>query len=506
MLQALSIKSLILIAFVFSIANLSAINETDRSLVARFTFKDGEVNSYPLGFTAKTVGVSLIQDRFGNNNSAFYLHGNPGSYINIGTSNKLKPTNGTVAVWFKIDNEVFSGRGAAFNPIILTKSRAGDDFFEGYSILYDVASRKLGIAATFSELNQVSIRSADTVKLGKWYHLVITYDDDFLCLYINGILENKMPKNFTSRFLEGDSVMLGNSANYKNERYFNGTIDDFEIYNRVLSPEEIVQLYNAPNPNKFAIYKEIIIYTLTAICAILVIIWLVVLNYRKLIERKRAQIDISNRLLELETKSVRTQMNPHFIFNSLNTLNRFILEADLANAEIYLSKFSKLLRKLMESSAADKISLEEEIEILKGYIEIEKLRFSDSFEFEVQCFVNKAEDISIPFMLVQPFVENAIWHGLIPKKENRFLNISFLPLDENRITCIVNDNGVGREEAAKHKDPLKKKSLAIDFIKQRLELITKAKNIACYFTMTDKKDAELRSLGTKVEIIIPILR
>ncbi len=492
---------------IFTCAALSAFcsNTPDSSLRASFHFTDGDLKGAQGLPAAKAIGVSLAEDRFGNSNAAYYLQGSPGSYINLGTSNQLKPVNGSIAVWFKIDNAMNCGRGAMFNPIILTKSHGGDDFFEGYSINYDIHAKKICVATTFSEINQLSLRTTDTVAHAKWYHLVMTYNHDFVCLYINGVLENKMPKNFTTQFLQTDSVMVGNTANKKNDRYFNGIIDDIEIYNKVLSPEEVVQLYNAPNPNKFAIYRTIILYVVLVVIIIILIIWLSIKTYKRSIAMKQANIDIANRLLELETKSIRTQMNPHFIFNSLNTLNRFILEADLPNAEIYLAKFAKLLRKLMESSKEDKISLEEEVQILQGYLEIEKLRFANSFNFEIICEVDKRSDIFIPFMLVQPFVENAVWHGLIPKKDEKFVSITFLRLDDNRIQCIIDDNGVGRDEALKHKDPLKKKSLAMDFIKQRLDLIARSKALECYFEITDKKDNDQKSLGTTVVIILPII-
>ncbi|MDP1800295.1 MAG: histidine kinase [Bacteroidota bacterium] len=219
-------------------------------------------------------------------------------------------------------------------------------------------------------------------------------------------------------------------------------------------------------------------------------------------ERKRNELNI--RLIELESKAVRSLMNPHFIFNSLNTLQRFILESDLQNAENYLTKFAKLLRKLIESSAIDKISLEDEINILSGYLEIEKLRFKNAFDFKI---VSKIEDeVNIPFMLIQPFVENAVWHGLIPKKEKGLLNITFTRKDENCLICIVDDNGVGREVAAQRKDPLKGRSLALELIKQRLDLMTRSTGVEYSYTVTDKIDNELKSLGTQVEIIIPILK
>lgn len=219
-------------------------------------------------------------------------------------------------------------------------------------------------------------------------------------------------------------------------------------------------------------------------------------------ERKRNELNI--RLIELESKAVRSLMNPHFIFNSLNTLQRFILESDLENAESYLTKFAKLLRKLIESSAIDKISLEDEINILTGYLEIEKLRFKNAFDFKIVSDIEK--EINIPFMLIQPFVENALWHGLIPKKEMGHLTITFTQKDEQSLICIVDDNGLGREAAAQRKDPLKGRSLALELIKQRLELMTRSTGIEYSYIVTDKMDTELKSLGTKVEIIIPILK
>lgn len=223
------------------------------------------------------------------------------------------------------------------------------------------------------------------------------------------------------------------------------------------------------------------------------------------IRKEQLKDQLKMQMIELESKSVRSQMNPHFIFNSLNTLHRFILESDVANAEKYLTRFSKLLRKLIESSTSDKISLMEEINILKSYLEIEQLRFSKPFKFEIINEVSEAEDIFIPFMLIQPFIENALWHGLMQKSEDREIHISFNRMDNFRIICVVDDNGIGREAAKQYRDPIKKKSLAIEFIRQRLELVSKVRGIDSYFKVIDKKNEHNESLGTKVEIILPIL-
>ncbi|MDP3558305.1 MAG: histidine kinase [Bacteroidota bacterium] len=229
------------------------------------------------------------------------------------------------------------------------------------------------------------------------------------------------------------------------------------------------------------------------------------LNRRQLLqEKKKNQINI--KMIELESKALRSLMNPHFIFNSLNALLKLILESDLENAEKYLIKFSKLMRKLLESGAIDKILLEDELDILNKYLEIEKLRFDNSFEFKIESEIENAQNIYIPFMLIQPFVENAIWHGLASKNGSKHLNVRFLQFDENRLMCVIDDDGVGRTMDLPSNNPLKSKSLALDIIRQRLELITKSAGINCFFKIIDKEDDELNSLGTRVEVLIPILK
>ncbi|MCE3225722.1 MAG: ypdA 5 [Bacteroidetes bacterium] len=227
---------------------------------------------------------------------------------------------------------------------------------------------------------------------------------------------------------------------------------------------------------------------------------------RRSLNREKQKNEISRRMMELESQAARSLMGPHFIFNSLNTLQRFILEADLENAENYLSKFAKMLRKLLENSAADKISLYDEVDILNKYIDIERIRFDKSFDFKVELNVANPRFVNIPFMFIQPFVENAIWHGLIPKEGTKWLSLVISRKDEKSIRCIVEDNGVGRQSHVKKTQILlKEKSLAMDLIKQRLELLSRAKDVNCYYEITDKKNENGNSTGTRIEIVLPII-
>jgi hypothetical protein len=452
----------------------------------------------------KAVGVTLTNDRFGNRDQAYYLHGNPGSFINLGTSAKLKPFAGTVSMWVRMDAVILKGRGVEINPFIITKNNQPQNFFEGYLIAYCYERQGRVVAgATVDSLQQLTLLSRDSVAPYRWHHIAITYDDDFMSLYIDGVQNIKMAKDFRSVFNPADSVMVGHTANNKNHRFMNGSVDDIFIYNRVLSPAEIGQLYKAPDP---CWYRPVLKWTGIGAGILLFIALIVLLSRRqdkKQFERERQKNITQARMYELETRAFKSQMNPHFIFNSLNSIQRFILDQDPEKAHEYLTKFSKLLRRLLESSVSDTILLTEEIEILKEYLSIESLRFDHSFEFEINSAFNAQLLVKIPFMMVQPFAENAIWHGLMPKEGTRSLKISFTDYDETRMICTIDDNGVGRGHGAKDRLFVKKQSLAIEFIRQRLEVLGKMNQAKYHVHIIDKKDADGNSLGTRVEILIP---
>ncbi|MES2680156.1 MAG: histidine kinase [Bacteroidota bacterium] len=482
--------------------------QTTDGLVADYTFNSGNAVDEAGKNDGKIVGAALVKDRFGNPRSAYYLQGNYNSYINLGTSSTLKPVKATISLWVNIDRGVHKGQGVPYNPIIITKSHGGNDFYEGYFMGFEKETFILNCASATDEAQGVTVTGTEPLSLNNWHHLVMCYNDEYMWLYVDGLLQNDnkpMVKNFRTQFLETDSVVVGNMANIKNKRCMSGCVDDIRIYNRVLSLDEVYELYKAPDPNKNRIYWLWFARCIGLILIVTVIVILITKRYRQALANEKEKNRVSMRLIDLETKAIRTQMNPHFMFNSLNTLQRFILEEDIKGAHSYLAKFSKLLRKILESSTAESVSLAEEIEILNSYLEIEKLRFSDSFEYQITCIVPDPGNFYIPFLLVQPFVENAIWHGLLPMKGNRQLSIDFSMWAPGMILCVVEDNGVGREYSAGQKDPLKKKSLALEFIKQRLELLEKSTGATCSYKITDKINPDGSAGGTRVEITIPKL-
>lgn len=229
-------------------------------------------------------------------------------------------------------------------------------------------------------------------------------------------------------------------------------------------------------------------------------------RYLRVLRQELGKNEQRMRMYELESKAVKAQMNPHFIFNSLSSIQEFILSDNNESAYRYLSKFSKLVRRLLESNALESVSLETEIDILKHYLEIEALRFREAFsyEFSVEEGLSLSQ-ILIPHMMIQPFVENAIWHGLLHKKGEKKLEVRFRRLNADCLSCEIEDNGVGRHFKKNDAPVLQKKSLAIEFISQRLSLMSKVRSKRYAIGITDKKDGSGEASGTIVKIEIPIL-
>lgn len=492
----------------FFLSSLSFISmgQTADGLVAKVTFNDGKAKDDLGGLHPKIYGAKLVEDRFGNPKSAYYFQGNFDSYLNLGTSELLKPKRGSISLWVKIDQQMFKGEGFHGNPIIRTRSHAGDDFDEGYSITYHFNLRKLHVNTTLSERQQTTVYPSNITYLQQWYHLVMTYDDKTLTFYIDGVLEGKSAKNFESKFLYGDSVIVGMTYGLKNKRYLQGTVDDIRIYNRVISPKEVLDLYNEPNPNKSAVILRWIILSFLGLVIVIGVIWIIKWRVNLLVSREKEKNQLRNNWYEQENKVLTAQMDPHFIFNALNTIQQFIITNDNEKAQLYLSRFSRLLRMILESNLKDTIMLGEEIKIIEQYLEIESLRFNNVFQYNILLGKEIYPDkIFIPRYLIQPFVENAIWHGLLPKDGNKQLEISFTCVNEKTLVCTINDNGVGRGHSQEKVKREKNRSLAISFIQQRLQLMSKLQGSDYGVQIVDKVDKDNRSEGTKVIVTIPIL-
>ncbi len=245
------------------------------------------------------------------------------------------------------------------------------------------------------------------------------------------------------------------------------------------------------------------------IIGLLVIALLSIIVYRSLaltrknekLKSEREQAILQQSATELEMQAMRAQMNPHFIFNCLSSINRFILKNETEAASDYLTKFSRLIRMVLTNSTKTFITLEDELDMLKLYLDMERLRFKDSFDYSI-TFTNSidADNIFVPPLLLQPFVENAIWHGLMHKAEGQGKLEVALNIEDKILTCIITDNGVGREKAAayKSKSAEKQKSMGLTITAKRLSLLNKDLGEQTSFKFEDILDEEGKPAGTRV--------
>lgn len=201
---------------------------------------------------------------------------------------------------------------------------------------------------------------------------------------------------------------------------------------------------------------------------------------------------------------LRAQMNPHFIFNSLTSINKFVLKNETDAASNYLTKFSRLIRMVLTNSKKPMISLADELEMLRLYLEMEKLRFKEAF---IYCFdmdeTIDAENIFIPPLLLQPFVENAIWHGLMHKEGHGHLSIDF-GMQHKVLHCVITDDGVGRAKASAIPGYAgeKIKSLGLKLTTERLALFNEEKSVQTFYEIEDVLDEHGDIGGTKVTLKI----
>ncbi len=211
--------------------------------------------------------------------------------------------------------------------------------------------------------------------------------------------------------------------------------------------------------------------------------------------------------IENYIKALRAQMNPHFIFNSLSSIQHLVLKSDTPAALKYLSKFSQLMRSTLENSIEKNVILAEEIKLLETYLDLESLRFDDNFTYEIKVDKHlNTQLLEVPLLIIQPFVENAILHGLLPKKEGeKKVTISFSE-DEYHITVIIEDTGIGRkvsnsiyEKNAKSK----KVSRGIELTEKRIEVLKSKTHRADAYTIEDLTDASGNPFGTRVIVKLP---
>jgi tetratricopeptide (TPR) repeat protein len=212
--------------------------------------------------------------------------------------------------------------------------------------------------------------------------------------------------------------------------------------------------------------------------------------------RKR-QAEFNAKVSDTELKALRAQMNPHFIFNSLNSINDFISKNDVESASNYLTKFAKIMRQTLENSMQNDIPLEEDLKMLELYLQVESMRLNNKFTYAINIENSiDLENTLVPPLILQPFIENSIWHGLSNKASDGHIDIS-IKKEDNMLVCTVDDNGVGRT-LKPEVDSTGNKSLGIRITKSRIDILNKKKHANGSLKMIDKEQ------GVRVEVKLPL--
>ena len=249
--------------------------------------------------------------------------------------------------------------------------------------------------------------------------------------------------------------------------------------------------------------KQILIAILVALVPVIVAFsFIVFLLYRQKREAHFRQVQLRLELdkSELEKKALRAQVNPHFVFNCLNSIQQYIHKNEPDMAENYLVKFSRLIRLVLENSTYAMVQMEDDLKALELYIQLEQLRLNHSFAYNIDTENVDIENVYIPPLLIQPFVENAIWHGITGLRERGSINIDIF-MEGEVLTCIIEDNGKPKEY--KSNQGTKSKSMGLDLIRKRLDLLQNLHGTRYDFSIEDRIDKHQHQSGKRVRLTLP---
>ncbi len=397
--------------------------------------------------------------------------------------------------------------GAAF------KDSNGEMYFggmNGYNVFNpsDIRYNPNKPVITISAFRKFNERLSEEYFSGDTIHL--RYDDNFFSFEISALdYTNPLKNKYRYKLENFDKDWIQADANNRIAEY------------KKVPPGDYTFLANGSNNdgvwNDKGIALTVIItpawwatlwFRILLLVVIISTVWILI--YRR-IKRIRQKSEVEARLLEiekqkfdLEQKALRLQMNPHFIFNSLNSIQSYILSHNTEKAVTYLGKFSQLMRLILTNSGYKYIPLREELKTITYYLDLEKLRFDNKFDYRISIDKDIDEEfMEIPPMIIQPYIENAIIHGLLHKSSKGHINIDF-KLDNHNIVCSVLDNGVGRKKSMEIEKTtgIRRKSKGMMITKARLEILNGQSDEEFSIRVHDLKDKSGNATGTRVELRI----
>jgi len=343
---------------------------------------------------------------------------------------------------------------------------------------FNLAKNHLDVAISISrELEEVSLKKEIFQALSDYYYAV----NDFKNAYLSYI----------------DYTTLKDTIFNRDSR---GELQEMQTLYELDKKEKEIEIKNLKIDKQQARFY----YIISGVFVLLVLVYLLFNRYT--LKQKQVRTELEKKNIDIEQRLLRTQMNPHFIFNSLNSINSFISDNKADDAQSFLAKFARLMRYILDNSRKTFVPIEDEVNTLELNMELERLRFDNKFDFSVELDENiDTEYTFIPPMLIQPFIENAILHGLSNKAGKGQLSITFKQNGE-LMHCTIEDNGVGRQNAQEFKTKSGKglhKSLGMQVTRERLEILNERTKEEVTFSIIDLSDDMGNPTGTKVELHIP---
>ncbi len=329
----------------------------------------------------------------------------------------------------------------------------------------------------------------------------IEYDDNSLFFKLEGAaLSSRGDFLYTYRLLPNDKEWIS-QVSTDDEIRFNSLQEGsytLEVKLSTSFAESAVQSYSFTIKPPW--YRS---WWFFLICALIILIIILLIFYIRL-QQVRKQAVYSKRIKQSEITAIKAQMNPHFVFNALNSVQNLVIKKDFENTNEYLGIFSDLVRKTLQNSGKNEIELSKEVEMLELYLDLEKLRFGDEIQihFEVTVALQEQQEIKVPPMFIQPYVENVFKHGLLHKTGKKVLDI-IIKTEQQKLLVIVRDNGVGRKKAGELQARKKGAGFSTQANQKRMELLNEIYNQEIEVRISDAFDKE-EDCGTVVEIKLPI--
>ncbi len=459
----------------------------------------------------KTFRTSKINENLGMMVYAIIPDGN--GYLWASTSKgiiKYNLSTKTITIYDKSDGL----QGNEFIPNAFLRSSDGTLFFGGYSGFNYFKPKDIQLERKTPKVIVTSLQTRN----GKKYKYLNHGDTIHLTHKDNSFEIGFATINLFRKNMVNYSCMLDH---YDDEWSFHNSSHRYTDYNKLRPGTYVFKLRAAnevkmwtENPLELTIiihpawyqklwFKVIVMLSLT------LIIYLSFNHRNKIIRQKREQKkrinELESQMTQLKQKTLQLQMNPHVIFNTLNSIQQYIIAHDADKAVSYLTSFSRLMRRILNNSNERYISLSDELDAVNLYLELESMRLGNKFAYEIIVDPEiSSADIEIAPLIIQPFVENAIIHGLVPKKEDCFLKIMISKIAEDKLLCVIEDNGVGRRYSEKMKERLGKghKSYGMSITRRRLEMLSKISNDDFSVEILDLYDNNNESKGTRVNIVI----